>query len=309
MIYVLALAALTAAPATKTAAPAKPSILAPANRTVQMDPKAGVHKETVRGAPFQITALVLPETFTNVFCGNCTEEQGEQAANWYMHGSKEEATVYLKPTRLPDAAHPPASFNTTMHITLVSGYRITVTIGLADLNGPLPPDAEVAFTMPESAKLRGRLAEEGEKLEQDFKERLERESMNRFLDALIGQVHCESTNSKPHRDERLYVRVGQICTARGESETIWVTFEVKNRANGITHLGSAQLQENGGEGSIDTSRQAFRYESDSLRYNETTRGIALVTVPEGQPKPAAWELVLEEEGGKNRTVVAGDLEF
>jgi hypothetical protein len=105
------------------------------------------------------------------------------------------------------------------------------------------------------------------------------------------------------------VRVGQICTARGESETVWVTFEVKNRANGIAHLGNAQLQENGGEGSVDVTRQAFRYESDSLRYNEMTRGIALVTIPEGQPKPAAWELVLEEEGGKNRTVVASDLEF
>ncbi len=303
MMYLLVIAVL-AAPA-----PSRPSILAPANRTVQLDPQSGVHKETVRGAPFQLTALVLPETFSLATCGNCTTEQGERPENWFMQLAPQEAMIYLKPTRLPDKSHPPASFNTTLHVTLASGYRITVTLQLAELNGPVPPDAEVSFTLPESAKLRGRLAEEGEKLEQDFKDRLERESMNRFLDALIGQVRCESVNPRPHRSDRLYVRVRQICTARGETETIWVNFEVKNRGNGIAHLGNAQLQESGGEGTVDTSRQAFRYESEALRYNEMTRGIALVTVPEGQPKPAAWELVLEEEGGKNRTVVASDLEF
>ncbi|MEL6196031.1 MAG: hypothetical protein AAFQ77_03145 [Myxococcota bacterium] len=295
---------------TPSLAVAQPASLAPQNRTVDMDADAKRHNETVRGAPLQLTALVFPGRIEEARCGNCTDKQGDVVENWSMTVSKQQGRIYLKPTRYPDAAHPVASFRTTLFVILDSGYSITVDIQLAALNGGQPPDAEVVFSLPDSATLSGRLAEERAKQEAQYAERLERESMQRFLSALLGELDCEDLVDVPYQEERLYVRVFQACHADTSPATYWVVFEIENRHSSPVAIRRAVLADSGDSETLeDDPKRAFRLERRTLRFDQRTRGIALTKLAPGQSPPSGWTLQVEEDGGSGRIVAVDDLDF
>jgi hypothetical protein len=273
--------------------------LKPGFREVKLNPDAPSQQEEVRGAPFTLTALVFPEAFTQASCGNCTEKTGVQPENWFMQTASSENTIYLKPTRLPDGAHPPAAFRTTLHITLASGYRVNINLALADIAGTTHPDAEVAFTLPAKATLAGRLAEEMARKESEFKDRLDTESVQRLLDTLLGELRCHSRSDQQVSD-KVYVRLVQTCTVDSLPPSVWAVFEVRNRSSGQIALGSANLLE--ASGASAESKHAFRLERTALRFDERTRGIAITTLAPDQPLPSAWSLEVVEDGGKARHV-------
>lgn len=295
--------------AASTAA-AQPAILRPVNRTVSMDPDSQRHSETVRGAPYQMTALVFPEGIDETRCGNCTEKTGEQPENWYLNVSKETGRVYLKPTRLPDAAHPLPAFVTTLYVILESGYSVTLDVRLPKLNGDHLPDAEVVFTLPKRATLSGKLLEERKRQEEAYKERLERASTQSLLSTLLGELNCEDAVGVPHQVDRLYVRVVQRCVVDAEASTYWVVFEVRNRHSGVIELKTASLSEAGADDPmLDSAKRGFRLERPTLRFNERTLGVALATLPKGRTPPAGWSLLVSEDGGSGRVVAVEDLDF
>lgn len=289
-------------------ADSSPQMLKPGYRQVALDPSAQTHQEEVRGAPFTLTALVLPEPYTQATCGNCTAQTGPQPENWYMQLAAEEKTVYLKPTRLPDAAHPVPAFNTTLHITLASGYRININLGLADVYGSKPPDAEVAFVLPQKATLSGRLAEEVAKREVEYKERLEQESLQRFLEHLLGEVRCQNESGRPYVTDKVYIRLRQTCKAEASPATYWAVFEVTNRASSQVQLGSASLLDANATG-MGGEKTAFRFERSTLRFDERTRGIALMSPDSEQAPPASLRLEVLEDGGQQRKLTVPDITF
>ncbi|MFC1609858.1 hypothetical protein ACFL6C_02780 [Myxococcota bacterium] len=279
----------------------------PGYRTVAMDAKTGVHQEQVRGAPFVLTALVMPEPYTQATCGNCTQKQGaETPENWFLKLAPEEHTLYVRPTRLPSGPHPVASFNTTLHITLASGYRININLGLAGIRGKTPPDAEVAFTLPQSATMAGRLAEEMKKRETTFKAEVQKAAQDQFLRHLMGKVRCEDKVGVPYRTDKLVVRLRQTCSTESLPPTFWVVFEAQNRGDGKLALGNATLS---ARGAATGSEGRFRFERQALRFDEHSIGIALATLEDGQTAPSEWELVVTEEGGSERQVVVDDVTF
>jgi len=293
--------------ASSSTALAQRTVARPGHREVALNPDAGTHQEEVRGAPFTLTTLIFPEGFGQaVACGNCTQATGPAAENWYLQLAPEQNAIYLKPTRLPDAAHPAFAFNTTVHVILVSGYRIAVNLGLADINSAAAPDAEVAFTLPKRAQLSGKLAEETAKLESSFKERLESASLDHFLGFLLGELRCDGGPSRPFQTDKVYLRIVQVCFVDSSPRTYWTVFEVTNRSSGQVEIGSANLTGGAGDGD---SKHAFKVERTSLRFNDRAKGIAVVQLGGEQSAPAEWTLEVGEEGGEQRKIAAKGLRF
>lgn len=277
-------------------------------RVVDLDPEKSSTQVAVFGFPLVGTALVFPEAYTQVACGNCTEKEDiDVAENWFMGKSPEARTIYLKPTRLPDSENPIAAFTTTLHVTLESGYRVNINLSLADIRGPQKPDAEVEFRLAKQATMAGRLAERDEQREAEFKERVEREAQALFLRHMLGKVECKDKWPVAKRSDKMYLRVHQLCSTTGKNKVHWAVFEVHNRGSQKLELDSAAIVPS--DGSSTTSDQVFQFGNEELRFDDRTVGVALASMGEGEALPEKWDLTVVERGGAEREVSATGLSF
>ncbi|MFH1810567.1 MAG: hypothetical protein ABIJ09_17630 [Pseudomonadota bacterium] len=284
-----------------------PDLLKPQNRVIELDPEQQVVQVDVLGAPFVLTAIVMPEAYTQATCGNCTDDRNSSPnANWQLTLAPEERTVYLKPTRLPDATNPLPAFHTTLHITLESGYRINLNVNMADVRGSTPPDAEVSFKMPSSSTLAGRLAKRDEEREAAFQEKVHKAGRQYMAENLTGKLRCHDAVGRPYRKDRMVVRLVQHCS-RGDA-MFWAVFEVENRGNQKLELDQASLipaataAGSGGDG-------LFRFDRTSLLFNQRTRGVAFAWLQPDDAPPEAWQVVVTERGGKGREVTVDGIEY
>ena len=302
-------------------------------RKVDLDPNKNVAKAVVTGGPNVLTTLVFPEEVSDAKCGTCTEEEtGNVDELWFLRISEDRTRVHVRPTRLPTFGLKPRAFKTTLQVVLAGGYRINATLRhVPALTGKYSSvDQEVRFTLPQRALYSGKIAIEAQRLRKDYETKLETAGLENALGMLLGKLKCESFWGRPHRDERVVVRLKQRCRARGEAQSYWVVFEVENLDALPLNLRAASLQPSGsfgqtmqgtgmsaspGAADLGAEKNAqnaplsgHRFATSNLMFNTSTLGIALAQWKADEP-PKTWELVIQDDANDAGIITVKDIVF
>jgi hypothetical protein len=91
-----------------------------------------------------------------------------------------------------------------------------------------------------------------------------------------------------------------------------VTFSVENRQRTDLALLTATLTSQSGATNVETRGAAevpvVQFEKTTLRFNETTRGIAAIPILDGNLVPSTYTLAVQEDGGSDRVVTIEGIE-
>lgn len=292
-------------------------------RRVQLREEAGgIHALAVVGAPHVTTTLRLPDSFSaaNVACGgDCIDaqaldggQQGTAGANWVLDLRPKERTLHLWPAALPSRDNPPSAFRSNIYVGLDGGDVINVALQLVD---PARPGAQADAVVDvvggsNAATFSGRLEAERQQAQKRAAAQAVAEVQDQLRQQLGHGTQCRQVRwSRPHRHERVVVRLRQICATAGVNSLRWVVFAVENRGSDALQLGAVRLspdEEEAGEGFIDRGAST---NVAVLEPGADTQGVAAVQLVGDALDRRSWTLWLEAQPPRHEQVRIGRIRF
>lgn len=268
----------------------------------------------VHTAPNLPVYLMFPEGFAGTpSCGACVDgsrpvELSETDALFMITASAKDNYVSLKPLRRSreDGGDGPtaARFVTTLTVNLKSGVTLPLEIAYSE---PDEVDTLVQFYFPdregENAFVARKLAEEKQKLEADFSERVSAAAARTVQDLLLQSHECRPTSRRGRQDNAL-LEVEEVCRFGNRH---FVVFSITNRGRSLLSVGDITVTRGKDALPPDDLYEA-QLPKHELNFNDTVRGVLSFELPEGGER-RPFELRMVENGGKNREVVVSDVSF
>lgn len=293
-------------------------------RDVVLDPAIQVHNIDVVGWPNLTTAIRFPDTFdaSNVLCGQCDDLSMEDThdanvhadRNWIIEKRVSEHAIHVRPANLPGAHNPAAAFATNIYVGLDGGHTINLALRLLQpepgaTGQALNADAVVTVRLPTDATFSGKLAEVRRRIYEDFDKEVAQKTTAGLLAHLKGKVKCRTISwRRPHRTDKIVVRLNQLCVSESDTPNYWVTFQVENRGDIKLYLEEAMLEPEGlAVVAQGTSHSLLEHEA--LGFGETTTGIALCGLQAQSPIPSSWRLRIPPLSAEQKIIEVSQLTF
>jgi hypothetical protein len=307
---------VSGAPAKKPAAATAPAIAVPPPapstgrvREVTLDPTKRLEAPEIKLAPALTATLTFPEPWVSApACGDCqygdVENKGQY---WRLDIDSATNAISLKFIGQPTSAMIDAPPITNVNLQLESGLFVSLVVVLT--LDPKSSDLRVDFRLPAGAGGKEKLTAKERELEAGFAGRVADAAAKELLTALMPGTKCRQYAGGPRRNDQMVVRLDQLCS---NGRYVYVTFDVQNRQRTDLALLTATLTSQTGATNVEARGDAevpvVQFEKSSLRFNETSRGIAAIPILDGHLVPSTYTLSVQEDGGAERVVTIEGIE-
>jgi hypothetical protein len=270
---------------------------------------------TVTAHPSVPALIEFPEPFAGApSCGDCVdgssppEVLADSSALFLFDLFPEEQYLSIKPIQLPKSeggSIPDEAYLTTLTVRLKSKLTITVRVQYAPA---AKADARIVFTLPhreaESQFVREETKKQRDELEASFAERVN-QGVSRGLQRTLLEPHGCTEMRRRDRSDDVILEVRELCRfgPRG-----YIRFTLENRHNLLYRLGEVQVLAGTGKDAVPVDALTPLVEGD-VREMPFRNSIHAVVGFEMPPSASAfsYELVVTEDGGKNRRVALSGL--
>jgi hypothetical protein len=280
----LALLLLLAAPSVRGATAR--SVAIPA-REVVLDAKTARGAINVRTARNLLTVVEFPESVIRHNCPVCTTDGQEPDTSALFRVEKlGDAYLAITPTDGAGTRLRAADRVSTMFVQLESGT--VVMLYLDGVGSAREADARVVLRYPKQAQAHL----DQTSLDKSTEEKITRAAIDKFLSAFMGPHECSATGARARNDD-IVLRVTEICHF---GHQVIVAFSVENRARAPFEVDAVTL--NKGEQKMKQGVLSAR----TIAFDETTRGVEYIVLPDGDSAQGPYRLTVSEKGGKHRVV-------
>jgi len=285
-------------------------------RVIPLDEKQARAFHTLYTHPSIPAILEFPEPFLGTpTCGDCVdgstppETLANSDALFVVDLFPTEQYISIKPaqySRRDGGRVPDEHFITTLTVRLASKLTITVKVQYGTVDNA---DARVTFTLPNRAKesqfVQEQVAKARADLEADFARRVNVGIRQSFMQGLAEQHECVKADNRARKDD-VVVEVRELCRF---GSSVYIRFEVENRSRNSLVLGDVQVGARSGKQVIPFEGAEQYLPQREVEFQKSVVGVVSFSLDDLEQSAKQFQLVIAEQGGRNREVIVPDVRF
>lgn len=282
----LALAVLLAVPAAHRAATARQ--VAVPGREIVLDTKTARGAIKIHTARDVLTVVEFPENVVTHNCPVCTESKEPDPSALFRVEKMADAYLAITPLNGAGRRTQTASDRVATVFVQLEGGSV-VMLYLDRVASARDADARVILAYPKQA---APTRVDQKTLDKSTEEKITRAATDKFLSAFMGPHECSAKSARARNDD-IVLRVTEICHF---GRQVLVSFSVENRARAPFEVEAVTL--NRGEQKTKQGILSAR----TIAFDETTRGVEYLVLPDGESAQGPYQLTVSEKGGQHRVV-------
>ena len=278
----LLLLAVPGAHATATARP----VAVPA-REVVLDAKTARGAVNIRTARNLLTVVEFPENVVTTTCPVCTDGKEPDTSALFRVEKLADAYLAITPADSVGKRSQGAGRVSSVFVQLEGGS--VVMLSLDRVASAQEADTRVILAYPKQA---AQTRVDQNALDKSTEEKITRAATDKFLSAFMAPHECSQKSARARNDD-IVLRVTEICHF---GRQVLVSFNIENRARAPFEVEAVTL--NKGEQKTKQGILSAR----TIAFDETTRGVEYLVLPEGDSAQGPYQLTVSEKGGQHRMV-------
>ena len=282
--WALTLFALLAALGVHAAAP--PRQVVPA-REIVLDAKTARGVINIRTALNALTVVEFPESVLKNSCPVCTYGEEPDTSALFRVEKMGDTVLAITPLDGSGKRLQTANRVSTLFVQLEGGT--VLMLYLDRVASAREADPRVILRYPKPA-LQAHLDQKA--LEKSTEEKITRAATEKFLAAFMGPHECSTKGARARNDD-IVLRVTELCHF---GHQVLVAFSVENRARAPFEVDVVNLNKG------DQKTKQGVLSARTIAFDETTRGVEYLVLPDGDSAQGPYRLTVSEKGGQHRVV-------
>ena len=254
-------------------------------REVVLDAKTARGAINIRTARNLLTVVEFPDNVVTTTCPVCTDGKEPDTSALFRVEKLADAYLAITPADGVGKRSQAAGRVSTVFVQLEGGSA--VMLYLDRVASAQEADTRVVLAYPKQAARVDQNA-----LDKSTEEKITRAATDKLLSAFMAPHECSQKGARARNDD-IVLRVTEICHF---GRQVLVSFSIENRARAPFEVEAVTL--NKGEQKTKQGILSAR----TIAFDETTRGVEYLVLPEGDSAKGPYQLTVSEKGGQHRVV-------